>query len=119
MSEYKLYTVVRTDIEIPVGKLLPQVGHAFLQVFLKCQKNNPELAEKYENEPSYPKIALKAKNLHALLRAQKECDDLNIPTFLVTDEGRTVFTEPTVTCLGIGPVIPDNLPVYVKKLQLY
>lgn len=119
MSEYKLYVVVRSDIEMPIGKMLAQVGHAFLGVFLECLSNNPELAEKYKNEEMYPKIALKGKNEHALRRAQTECDELKIPTFLVIDAGRTVFTEPTVTVLGIGPVIFENLPTYVKKLQLF
>lgn len=119
MAEYKLYSVIRTDIEIPVGKLLIQVSHAYLSVWWECLNVNPELAEKYKNEPAYPKISLKGKNEHALRRAQEECKQLNIPTFLVIDAGRTVFKEPTVTVLGIGPVIPDDLPTYVKKLQLF
>jgi peptidyl-tRNA hydrolase len=123
MSELRLYCLVRMDIEIPLGKLLAQSGHAYLGSFMNCKDqtvkdsylgNNPD----GQISSGQAKISLKAKNLAALHRAQQECSDLGISTALIIDAGRTVFNEPTVTCLGIGPVEYESLPKYIQKMQL-
>lgn len=121
--ELRLYVLVRQDIEMPLGKLLAQVGHAFLGAFENC--TDTELKKTYLGEnpnnvvdTGQAKISKKAKNLAALERAQAECTALGIPTALIKDSGRTVFSEPTVTCLGIGPVARENLPKFVDKMQL-
>jgi peptidyl-tRNA hydrolase len=123
MSDLRLYVLVRQDIEIPLGKLISQVGHAFLGTFENCKDATLKAEYLGKNpegviESGQAKISKKAKNLNALLRAQEECKALGISTALVTDEGRTVFSEPTVTCLGIGPVSRENLPKFVEKMRL-
>lgn len=119
ISEYRMYCVVRQDIEIPTGKLIPQVGHAYLMSLRDCRKANPLLAEAYDNDEGQAKIGLRAKNLQAMERGHRELREAGIPCCLVTDEGRTVFPEPTVTVLGIGPCRRDDLPAFVRRFQLY
>ena len=119
IADYRMYCVVRQDIAIPPGKLIPQSGHAFVMALRECRKSNPVLAAQYEEDPGQAKIGLRAKNLAAMRRAEQECRDAGIPCYLVTDEGRTVFPEPTVTVLGIGPVRRDDLPKFVQRFQLY
>jgi len=40
-------------------------------------------------------------------------------TALIKDAGFTVFDEPTVTCLGIGPIREDLIQDDLKKLKLF
>jgi PTH2 family peptidyl-tRNA hydrolase len=124
MEELRLYCLVRGDLEIPIGKLCAQTAHGFLGSYVNC--TNEDLKKEYlglnENgliDSGQAKITLKAKNLNALLRAEQECKDLGISTALIKDAGRTVFNEPTITVLGIGPVTKENLPKFVQKMQLF
>lgn len=112
-EELRLYVAIRKDLKIPEGKLIAQVGHAFLNTFLKSDRR-----EEYLTNPAHPKISVWAKNLNALIRAQTECEDAGIACALITDAGRTVFPEPTVTCLGIGPIERSKLPKFVRNFQL-
>lgn len=114
----KIYVLIRTDLEIPTGKLAVQAMHAALGVYQKCLEEFPDLAKAYRETPLQYKICLGAKNLHVIERAQHECNDKNIPTFLAQDAGLTVFPEPTITALAIGPVEREKLPRYVQGLQL-
>jgi peptidyl-tRNA hydrolase len=121
-TEIRLYCVIRTDLDslaengfLPLGKLMAQAGHAFVGCFAACE---PQAALAYLNNGIQPKIVLRAKNEKELLRAKGECEIAGIPCYLVTDVGRTVFAEPTTTCLGIGPVAKKDLPKFIQRLQL-
>lgn len=124
VEELKMYLLIRGDIEMPEGKLAIQAAHAILGAWVNC--HDEELKAKYlglnpegQITSGQAKISLKAKNLHAMERARAECRALGISTALVTDAGRTVFNEPTVTCLGIGPVTRSKLPPFVEKMRMY
>ena len=117
--ELRLYCLVRTDIEIPVGKLTAQTGHAYCTViFNAIRDGDRDQVQKYFDNDQ-PKITLRAKNLASIERAARECKEAGINHFVVTDAGRTVFNEPTVTCMGIGPVQKGELPKFVQRMQLY
>jgi peptidyl-tRNA hydrolase len=105
---------MRADLLAPVGKLMVQAGHAFVSVLEQASREQVDHYMRHQQ----PKIVLKAKNEAVLRRAAHDCQQLGIPHYLVTDAGRTVFNEPTITCLGIGPVARKALPQYIKKLQL-
>jgi PTH2 family peptidyl-tRNA hydrolase len=123
-SELRLYCLIRTDLHLfclepteyteLMGKLMAQTGHAFVSALYESDN---DIVDRYMGN-AQPKIVLKAKNENVLRRSQKECKALGIACYLVTDAGRTVFREPTVTCLGIGPVMKSQLPKYVTGLQL-
>ena len=117
-EELRLYLLVRGDIQMSFGKGMVQAGHAFVGVIENARKTIPETVDLYMVGQT-PKISKKAKNIDALLRAQRECREAGIPTALVTDAGRTEFSEPTVTCMAIGPTTRDKLPKYVEKMQLF
>lgn len=116
-DELRMYCVMRTDLVMPVPKMLVQAGHAYMSSGIRVLNLNPERFWQWY-EHSQAKIALRAKTLDTLLRAQQECETLGVPCALITDEGRTVFTEPTTTCLGIGPLLRVELPKFVARLQL-
>lgn len=116
-SERRIYLVWWEDLPIPLGKALAQAGHAFLGVVEAARKISDIRIEEYLSGQQ-PKIAISAKNLEALRRAVDECRKAGIPACVITDAGRTVFTEPTVTCAAIGPVLRSDLPKYVSRMRL-
>lgn len=118
-NELKMWLVVRDDLEIPKGKLAGQSGHAFEGITRICLGTTGwnEIYRQYV-EDNTPKIVVKCKNLAALERAEIECVGAGILTYKVTDAGRTVFPEPTITVLAIGPTHFENLPKFVQRFQL-
>lgn len=114
MDDLRIYCLIRQDIDMPLGKTIAQSGHAFMGAMLVA---DPVIVDEYLSGP-FTKISKWTKNLDSILRAKRECDELELPTALITDIGRTVFSEPTVTCLGIGPVKRNQLPKFVDKMRL-
>jgi len=123
-EDLRMYVVVRTDVDIPTGKLAAQVGHAFTNALEDARRRTPARHAAYlgEGDPHHlttgqTKIALRGKlaDLDVLVA---ELDAAGVPHCLVRDEGRTVFPEPTTTCLAFGPCTPDERPKRAKRLQL-
>lgn len=101
------------------GKMAAQAGHAYLHSFWDSMKNYPILAKQYKDGERAYKIALvteTTKELCWLYDELLELDKFGIT--LVTDAGFTVFNEPTITCIGVGP-LPDSLkPESLKTLKV-
>lgn len=131
--ELRMYCLMRGDLDVPEGKLMVQSGHAFVSALEMARKGHwvqPNVSEASRQlignaivreylEFSQPKIVLRAKNEAALRRAAEECQQAGIAHYLVTDEGRTVFPEPTVTCVGLGPVVKSAVPKFVQRMQMW
>lgn len=115
-NELLLYAIVRTDIEMPVGKLAAQAGHAFLGTYELCRNMQPDTSAEYRDSDLKKKICLAAEDEAALLRIRDLCEERGIPARLIRDAAVTVFDEPTLTAIGIGPVRRSDLPGYVRHL---
>ena len=89
------------------GKMCTQAGHAYIHALIYAQEHFPEHVKAYLNSDHAYKITLIVDTVDDLKVLQEAYKDI-CATKLVTDKGFTVFTEPTTTCLGIGP-IPENL----------
>lgn len=116
-TELRMVLIVRQDLLMGIGKAMGQAGHAFTMTLLLAQERIPEVVEDYLTD-AQPKIVVGCKNLAALLRAQDECRDAGLVCVLVRDAGRTVFPEPTDTCMGIGPCRRIDLPKFVQRMRL-
>ena len=116
-SELRMYLVVRDDLNLPLGKAMGQAGHAFATALINLYKKCPEKVNQYY-QCNQPKIIVKCKNETALLRTEQECINLKLNYFLVIDAAKTIFTEPTKTCIAIGPCTRKELPKYIQKMQL-
>jgi peptidyl-tRNA hydrolase len=57
----------------------------------------------------YAKVVVRCPNLIELLRIRDIAVERNIPHALITDNGSTVFKEPTITCLSVGPYYSKEL----------
>ena len=130
----KQVIVVRNDLrsKLKSGKLGSQIAHASMAAFLmgmKITKRNNSTFHTLELEMEYArhewisgtftKIILKCDELDDLIKLNDKCSLESIPHALITDSGRTVFDEPTITCLGIGPLPEALLNPITGHLKLY
>ena len=115
---YRLYAIVRGDLNMTPGKLSAQTGHAYLDAFLKAEEMRPETIPLYKINHGI-KVTLRAKNLSQLERAYKAAKEAGIPCVMITDLGYTVFEgKPTITCMGLGPAKEGEIKHFTKRFQL-
>jgi peptidyl-tRNA hydrolase len=100
------------------GKMATQAGHAYLHTFMNAMAETPELATAYLDSDHAYKITLIVDTVEQLRELQEAYDDV-CATRLITDKGFTVFTEPTTTCLGIGPLSEDMIGEDLKALKTF
>lgn len=89
------------------GKMCAQAGHAFVHAALLAARDFPDQFDEYINGSHAFKIVLITDTVEDLERLHLAYQD-KCATVLIKDKGFTIFDQPTVTCLGIGP-LPDNL----------
>lgn len=127
-TEPKQVIVVNRNLNMPHGKLAAQVSHASLGALFECGKKSPNelhidleqgsAVEQWVNK-RFTKVVLAAKNEAELLKIHKKVEEAGLPNALITDAGFTVFDKPTITCLGIGPVFPNEIDHITKRLRVY
>lgn len=94
---YKQVIVVRSDLNLPIGKLAAQVAHAAVQAALRSDHTR-----KWQDE-GQKKVVVNATSLDELHDIKHAADANGLPTALITDAGKTIIAPGTTTCLGIGP----------------
>lgn len=114
-SELRVWLAIRTDLDMPVGKIAVQAGHGFTAVLFDC---DAALLADYRRG-SQVKVAVKVGSLAELSRVGEEAARAGIPHMIIKDEGRTVFGEPTETVCAFGPAFPEDLPPFLKRLRLF
>jgi len=92
------------------GKMAAQAGHAYLHSFWDAQERFPDNAWMYKDDLAR-KICLVVPTTEELVAIYNEYRD-EYPCTLVKDAVFTVFEEPTITCVGIGPV--EQLDIKAK-----
>jgi peptidyl-tRNA hydrolase len=104
------------------GKLAAQAGHAYLHAWWDAARRKEvigDVAFEYQRSLRAYKIALVAPEaadeawfdgLIALYRGKTGVTK-------VVDAGLTVFDGPTLTCIGIGPIHPDNREDILRGLK--
>lgn len=100
------------------GKMVAQGGHAYLHASWDAEKRFPEDLQGYRDSDHARKITVRVDTeaqLVDLMNAYKDKCGVS----LVKDSGFTVFKEPTVTCLGIGPIKEDDVGEDLKSLKLF
>lgn len=99
------------------GKLAAQAGHAFLHAFWNAESNYPTVAYFYQTSGLAKKVTL-------VCETDKELEEIynayafNTGATKVVDQGLTVFNEPTLTCIGIGPIAEDLVGSDIKSLKV-
>lgn len=134
--------VIRSDLKTKNGEKLPkgkegaQIAHAAM-AFLTRRLNLPKgwfyrwlfsrryfMAGEFTEteyawmESSFRKIVLVAHDEEELLEVYKKAKEAGLETHLITDSGYTCFAEPTNTCVGIGPDLPEKIDAITGHLKL-
>ncbi len=112
--EVAMYLVL---IAMPAGKAAAQAAHAALGAYeAAAAANRPEVLAAWREMQT--KIALRAPSGNVLMRLRETLSGRGVPCCLVRDAGLTVFKEPTLTALGVGPVPRSEVPE-LRKFQVY
>jgi len=119
---YRMYFIVCLDAVKKMngirGKMMTQAGHGYLHSFWDAQARFPDDATGYTRVDHPRKITVQVDSEHdlnALYAAYRRVCGVS----LVKDSGFTVFNEPTVTGLGIGPIKEDLIGDDLKGLKLF
>ncbi len=118
--ELKMYCIVSREALKAMngnrGKMMAQAGHAFLHAFLDNNKDWQHRNNIYLSDQRAYKITLAVDTTAELLELY-EVYKGKCGTALIEDAGFTVFNEPTVTCLGIGPIYENEQCEKLKSLR--
>jgi peptidyl-tRNA hydrolase len=138
MMKAKAVCVMRTDLrnsdgfKVPKGKLIAQGGHAFVGLLLReLRSDTPDdksekMLEHYLVEGTalcdwvtgiFTKVVLAADSEEELLDIYSKAQLAGLNTVLITDAGHTEFSEPTNTCIGIGPDWEYNIDIVTGHLK--
>ena len=106
------------------GKYCSQASHASLGSYLKVEKlassdNKIRIILNNWFQNSFKKIVLCVETEEEILELHKQLEDINIPNVVITDSGLTEFGVPTVTALGIGPWLEEELDEVTRHLLLF
>jgi PTH2 family peptidyl-tRNA hydrolase len=115
-----LYTVIRDDLGMSVGKMCAQSQHGMqymYELFMKMNLFSEEacLFAKW-NETLHRKVTLKAseKEMRAL-KSELALEDIEY--VVVVDEGLTEIPAGSETCITIFPMYRSNRTKTLKRLQ--
>lgn len=117
MDKIKIYCIFSQDAIKEMkgirGKLAAQAGHAYLHAYWNAAGRFPDIAEEYKESSHAYKIACVVNSTEMLSELYNQFCDTHGVT-VVEDAGFTVFENPTVTCIGIGPIREEDVGPLAK-----
>lgn len=130
MSNIKQVIVMRTDLNMPKGKMVAQGAHASMAWLTRrlspdcCYHPKAstitlsDVEQRWLDE-SFVKICVKVSTETELLEIHSAARHANIESHLVTDDGRTMFNNVrTHTCVALGPDYAEKIDPLTKHLRL-
>ena len=118
MGDVKQVIAMRTDLDMPVGKLVSQCCHASEGAITSQSIEDFEEVIKEWSLTGKTKITVGVKSLEKLSNLVKKAEELGVHYYIVKDEGRTVFNEPTITCVCFGVDTSEKLNPITGRLRL-
>lgn len=127
--EPKQVIVIRKDLNMRKGKIAAQAAHAamaFITSRLDYCCNHPNaLAARFSKIErdwiggTFKKICVSVDSLEELLEIERLASEAGVVCSVIQDNGTTEFHGvPTITCLALGPDLPDRLDPISGKLPL-
>lgn len=122
MEKIKMYCIMAKDSVDKMkgirGKMITQGGHGYLHAFWDAEKRFPASAQAYRDTSHAYKITLVVDTVDDLRVLEEKYREV-CGVSLVKDAGFTVFEEPTVTCLGLGPIFESQIGDDLKELKTF
>lgn len=124
MKQVRQVIIMRTDLDMPIGKMIAQGAHASegatLQISKRLQVMDMELWENMQdwNTNGKTKIVVGIDSEEKLLNLIEKARENFINVYSVIDNAKTHFTEPTLTCACLGIDTKENLDKVTKRLRL-
>ena len=114
---YKMVIVMRTDLNMSLGKMVAQACHAAVGCSEESKRTQTKHWRRWRDEGA-KKVALQADSFEELEELAKKAESLDITYVLIQDAGHTEVPPGTTTCIGIGPhqeqfidKVTGNLPL--------
>lgn len=118
-NEIVCYILVRTDLNMPVGKVAAQVGHGVQYMILTMGSHTPEQAAWFQEwRHSSTKIVLGVSSLEEMNGIINKVDGTGYLIHPVTDEGRTCVEPNTLTVACMAPLPRAMAKPFVSHLRL-
>jgi peptidyl-tRNA hydrolase, PTH2 family len=114
---FKQVIIIRTDIEMGVGKKVAQGCHAAVIAVEEARKMSPDLYRTWFTE-GQKKIALKVQSENELKDLYLAARHMHLPCSIVEDAGLTQLTPGTITAAAIGPAKSIEIDKITGKLKL-
>lgn len=135
MPDIKQIIVIRSDLKnkqgqkVRSGKLMAQVAHAsmaFMSNRIRKYIYDSEIPIEDFTAPQllwienlFTKVCLKVDSEKELLDIYEKAKEEGLEVHLIKDSGLTEFSEPTFTCVGIGPDYSDKISKVTGHLSLF
>ena len=114
---YKMVIVMRTDLDMSLGKMVAQACHAAVSCSESSKRVQTKHWRKWRDEGA-KKVALEAESHEELEELAVLSEQLDLNYQLIQDAGHTEVPPGTTTCIGIGPnqsqlvdKVTGNLPL--------
>lgn len=127
----KQVILVRTDLDMDIGKMGSQIAHAAMKVFFDRSSTTrnedrsgvmttPMTAPMMDwHEGEFTKVLLEVTSEKQLRKKHQQALDSGLPTAFIIDNGHTVFDGvKTPTTCAIGPADPDEIDQITGRLPL-
>jgi PTH2 family peptidyl-tRNA hydrolase len=114
---YKQMIVLRTDLNMSLGKLISQACHASLESSEVARIQNGKIWERWRREGA-KKVILQITSLENIYELEKKAKRLEVPCRIIEDRGLTEVPPGTVTAIAIGPATTDLINKITGNLKL-
>eukprot|EP00921_Rhytidocystis_pertsovi_P014241 GHVQ01023160.1.p1 GENE.GHVQ01023160.1~~GHVQ01023160.1.p1 ORF type:complete len:206 (+),score=6.78 GHVQ01023160.1:162-779(+) len=113
----KMVLCVRTDLGMGKGKIGAQCGHATLGAYCRATRSKSRYLQSWERD-AQAKVVVKVQSEEELMNLYQTATELDLPSYLVCDAGRTQIEAGTYTVVAIGPGPIDVLDAVTGHLKL-
>lgn len=120
-DKIKQVIIIRRDLKMKGGKLAAQACHAAMKDMYDkwLSGKKPTDIERTWGEEQFTKVCLEVNSEEELQEIFQKAKVAGLAATLITDAGHTVFKEPTMTCVGIGPDWGSKIGRITGHLKLY
>lgn len=100
------------------GKMIAQGAHASQGAINYARGMHLHYVVNAWEKEGATKIVVGVDSLGELVALREKALKANLPVYMVTDAGKTEFTEATITALGIGPADDEKVDEITRELVL-